>query len=328
MKGLKDIIRIIWTELKEPTSSLILSLLSLIIALPIFISIYKFLPVMNVFSENGFRLDYLFFFGLIFIGCYWTVKKYSRIFYVLSLIGFLGLSVSSISGFYTFKNLMNDYYALIYDLNEKIVKIDFIENKDPFNKQAQIIHAVDYNSELVKSYANNWSHKNFKGYISASPNLKILHAFSIFKEVKSRWNYTYDPINEDYFAKASTSLKSLDSDDILEGDCDDYSILMAGLIKAIGGEVQLVRTTIRQKDGNEIGHIYPELNIGNEKDLEIYTNLIKTHLFPKESYKKPIYYYQDYNGVIWLNMDYNDDYPGAYYPSNVRVSVLNWDFEE
>ena len=328
MDRLKTILKIVWKEFKEPSSSLILSLFSLIIGLPIFISVYKFLPTINIFSDNEFRLDYLFFFGLIFIACYWTVKKYSKFFYVFSIIGFLGLCISSISGLYSFKNLINDYYGLIYNLNEKIVKIDFIEKDDPFNKQAQIIHAIDYNHELVKYYANNWSNKNFKGYKSASPDLKILHAFSIFKEVKSRWNYTYDPLNEDYFAKASSSLKSLELDDDLEGDCDDYSILMAGLIKAIGGEVQLVRTIIKQKDGLEIGHIYPELNIGDENDLEIYTNLIKTHLFPKESLKKPIYYYKDHDGIIWLNMDYNDDYPGAYYPSNIRVSVLKWDFKE
>jgi len=328
MKGFKAILKIIWNELKEPTSSLILSILSIIIALPIFISLYKFLPVIKVFSEHGFRLDYLVFFGLLFILCYWTVKKYSRIFYIVSFVGFVGLCISSLIGFYSFKNFMNDYSFLIYNLNEKIVKIDFIEKKDPFNKHAQIVHAVDYKDDLVKSYANNWSHKNFKGYISASPNIKIIHAFSIFKEVKSRWNYTYDPMNEDYFSKASNSLKSLIADDILEGDCDDYSILIAALFKAIGGEVQLVRTIIKQKDGNEIGHIYPELNIGFEKDLEVYTYLIKTKLFPKESLNKPIYYYEDRDGVIWLNMDYNDDYPGAYYPSNVRASVLNWDFEE
>ena len=135
-------------------------------------------------------------------------------------------------------------------------------------------------------------------------------------------------MNEDYFSKASNTLKLLKEDDILKGDCDDQSILIAGLIKAIGGEVQLVRTVIKQKNGEEIGHIYPELNIGNEKDLEVYTFLIKTQLFSKESLNKPIYYYKGNDGVIWLNMDYNDDYPGAYYPSNVRESVLNWDFEQ
>ena len=100
------------------------------------------------------------------------------------------------------------------------------------------------------------------------------------------------------------------------------------LIKSIGGEVQLVRTTIKQKDGKAIGHIYPELKIGSEEDFEIYTDLIKTHLFSKESKDKPIYFYQNKDGVIWLNLDYNDDYPGAYYPSNIRVSVLNCDIEE
>ena len=92
--------------------------------------------------------------------------------------------------------------------------------------------------------------------------------------------------------------------------------------------VILIKTTVLGIQTNSNFSESKKLNIGDENDLEIYTNLIKTHLFPKESLKKPIYYYKDHDGIIWLNMDYNDDYPGAYYPSNIRVSVLKWDFKE
>jgi len=87
------------------------------------------------------------------------------------------------------------------NLNETIIKIDFDEKEDPFSRKAKIKSAVNYKNDLVKEYAHNWAIKNFKAYSSFVPEIKILHSFSIFKEVKSRWNYTYDSKNEDYFSK-------------------------------------------------------------------------------------------------------------------------------
>ncbi len=329
MKILKSILRNIWLELKEPTSSLFLTMLSLLISVPIFVSLYKFLPVVEVFDGNGFRLDYVIFSSLIFIFSYWMVKKFSKLFYILSILGFLGLSFSSMIEFYTFRNLYYDYSSLIYNLNEKIIKIDFNEKEDPFSRKAKIKSAVNYKNELVREYAHNWAIKNFKAYTSFVPEIKILHSFSIFKEVRSRWNYIYDPSKEEFFAKSSLTLNPLlkNGNANLTGDCDDYSILIAGLLKNIGCEVQLVRTSIINEDSTEVGHIYPELKIGTLKDLEIYSYLIKTKLFKDETKDKFIYYYKDKDDNIWLNFDYNDHYPGGPYQSMTRLSILNWSDE-
>jgi hypothetical protein len=162
---------------------------------------------------------------------------------------------------------------------------------------------------------------NFKEYAGSFPSLKILHCFSIFKEVRTRWNYVYDPKGDEYYSKTSVTLLQLEDDDKFKGDCDDYSILIAGLFTAVGGEVRLVRTEV-ETPTRTIGHLYPELLIGNVKDLEKISYFIKNELFVMESMDKPIFYYEDFEGNIWLNMDYNDYYPGGKYQSYVRKAVI------
>ena len=105
-----------------------------------------------------------------------------------------------------------------------------------------------------------------------------------------------DPQDEEYIAKASESVN------LLAGDCDDHSILMAAAVKSIGGIPRLVYTN---------GHIYPELLIGNKKDLDHISKLIHEKLFPKESNRRTIHYHQDEDGNIWVNLDYTAGYPGG-----------------
>ena len=146
--------------------------------------------------------------------------------------------------------------------------------------------------------------------------------FSVFKEVYGQWKYVYDPANEDYYSKASETLSQLAYDEYFKGDCDDYSIMMAACIKAIGGEVRLVRTTVKKSNGDEIGHLYPEVKFGNTEDLETVVYLIKNIYFINETKGFPIHYFQDSKGFIWLNFDYNDAYPGGKYQSEIRESEI------
>ncbi len=60
----------------------------------------------------------------------------------------------------------------------------------------------------------------------------------------------------------------------------------------------------------------------NTKDLESVVYLIKNVFFVKETEGKTIHYYQDPKGLIWLNFDYNDKYPGNKYQSDVRESEI------
>lgn len=309
-------------KLKNSFYGLFISILSMLITLPLFITLYKEIPIIKIPIANGIRIDNIILFGSIFILLYILIQMFFKAFYLLLGVGLLGLSVSSLLGFYNFNNLYHDYSSFVYNLREQAKLYKFKEEKNTFSREALIVYAIDYNSPKTREVAANWAIKNFDPYKRIMPSLQINQAMSIFKEVRDRWNYVYDPHGEDLYVKSSNTLKLLDEDGKLKGDCDDYSITMAGLIKAIGGEVQLVRTIITNPDSSITGHLYPEVKIGTKKDLEIVAYLIKNELFEDQSKDKPIFYYQDKDGFIWLNFDYFDKYPGGKYVSDIRVSVL------
>ena len=164
--------------------------------------------------------------------------------------------------------------------------------------------------------------KHFQEFATLSNDKRWVQYFSIFKEIKSNWIYVYDPLEEEYFSNASNTIELLRFNGKFKGDCDDYSILMAACVRAVGGEVRLIRTEVMQPDGSTIGHLYPEVKIGDKKELESVAYLLKSVLFPKEIKDNPIRYYHDPKGFIWLNFDYNDNYPGGRYQSDVRISEM------
>ena len=311
-----------FNRLKNSLSGLLISILSMLISLPIFVSLYNEIPIIKIPIGQGLRIDHVLLFGGLFIIFYLIIQSFYKASYFLLGIGVLGLSISSLLGSYNFNHLYYDYSSFVYNLKEKTTPFQFEEKKNTFSREALIVYAIDYNSPKTREVASNWAIKNFAAYKRVMPSLKTNQALSIFKEVRNRWNYVYDPHGEDLYVKTSNTLKLLEQDGKLKGDCDDYSITMAGLIKAIGGEVQLVRTIITNPDSTLTGHLYPEVKIGKKKDLETIAYLIKNELFVDESKNKAIYFYQDKEGYIWLNFDYFDKYPGGKYPSNVRVSVL------
>lgn len=312
----------VWRQLADPTSSLLVMFLSLIITVPIVVSIYKFIPPIEVDFWGGVRLDLILVSLVTFVTFFILIKKFSKFFIIAFSLGICGLSISSLLGSYSFRNLYYDYLTIYFSFTEDFGEFSFTDKNSEGEYNQRIINAVDYRNEIVKNGANAMAIANFGEYKSSFPSLKILQCFSIFKEVRSRWNYVYDPKGDEYYSRTSVTLLQLQDDGQFKGDCDDYSILMAGLFTAVGGEVRLVRTEVKT-ESKTIGHLYPELLVGDIKDLEKISYFIKNELFVMESLDKPIYYYEDLEGRIWLNMDYNDYYPGGKYQSYVRKSVID-----
>ena len=154
--------------------------------------------------------------------------------------------------------------------------------------KSKIIDAIEFENSRVRDFSLMATNKDFKDVRGYSNYRTTIQCFAVFKEINSRWNYVNDPKGKDYIAKATESVQ------YLSGDCDDHSIFMAACIKSVGGTMRLIHTK---------GHIYPELLIGNKKDLEHINYAIKKVLFPIESKKKPINYHIDERGNIWLNLD-------------------------
>jgi hypothetical protein len=299
-------------------SVILLGIVAAILTMPMFVLLYKYFPV---FEIAGIRIDHILLFLAMFFIAYYLLKKMRIVVYTMLIGGLVVLTITNFSGFYTLDNLYHDYSQLLYDLSENSLRQKFENQETHFKKEKELREAINYKEPDVRNYAASIAIKHFKENMHLSSNRKWVQFFSVFKEVYGKWEYVYDPVDEDYYSNASNTIKQLDADTLFKGDCDDYSIMMGAAIKAIGGEVKLVRTVVKQGD-REVGHMYPEVKFGDSKDLEIVVYLIKNVYFKEESKGKSIFYYQDSKGFVWLNFDYNDNYPGGRYMGEIRESEI------
>lgn len=300
----------------------VLGVVSAVLTMPLFMLLYKYFPSFGIeLGGKEIRLDHILLFLAIFFGAYFLLRKFRTIVYFILVAGLVLLTITNFSGIYTLENLYHDYAEFLYDLSENSLRQKFNFEEGSFKREDELRKAIDYKNPEVVNYARSIATKHFQDKEYLTHNKKWLHFFSIFKEIYGHWKYVYDPVGEEYYSSASETLKQLNYDDNFKGDCDDYSIMMAACIKAVGGEVRLVRTIV-ERNGQRNGHMYPEVKFGNEKDLETVVYLIKNIYFKDESEGKSIFYYEDSKGFIWLNFDYNDAYPGGKFQSEIRQSEI------
>jgi hypothetical protein len=304
--------------LQKLQSTILVGVIAAVLTFPPFLVVDHYTPPLLV---AGIRLDQVLVFIALFALIFVFVRKFRLVFYGVMILGLVTITISTLAGGYSLRNLWHDYNSFLFNLSEGAVQFQFDKKNKEFTNEDRLRMAIDYQNEKVRNFAINIAVMHFEEYVSGS-NRKVIQCLSVFREIRKRWVYVHDPAFEDYYARASETLKQMEFDNRFKGDCDDYSILMAACIKSIGGEVRLVRTTVKREDGTETGHIYPEVRIGDEKDLEMISYLIKEELFTLESKNKDIFYHQDEAGDIWLNFDYNDYYPGGKYQSAIRDSEI------
>jgi len=185
---------------------------------------------------------------------------------------------------------------MLHALRASTVQMPIEEGLMPFTDADALRESFDYQDRTVRSFAVRAATTYFTDVPVEGEEYTLVQSFSIFKVINSSWIYVSDPKGAEYFAKASESV------DLLAGDCDDHAILMAASIKAIGGEVRLVRTT---------GHIYPEMKVGDAKAMDRAATLIRKELFPEQAGHAALFYHTDAKGDRWINLDYTRNYPGG-----------------
>ncbi|MEX2485929.1 MAG: transglutaminase domain-containing protein [Brumimicrobium sp.] len=307
----------------DSMNMLFVGIITVVLCFPLFLLLYRYMPSLVLpFGEEDFRIDHILLFLMLFFLLFFIIKRFQIFFIAFSIIALISVTILNFAGVYTLENLYNDYNKILYNLGDDSLEKHFFIKNEKFTKEEQLRSAIDYNNPIVVQFARNIATTNFQEYKGLIRDTRVIQYFSIFKEIKARWVYVYDPKGEDYYSKASENINSLTHNNRFKGDCDDYSILVAACIRAIGGEVRLIRTRITQPNGTSIGHMYPEVKIGDKKELDNIAHLIKTVLFPNEVGDNPIRYYQDSKGYVWLNFDYNDDFPGGRYQSDERVSEM------
>ena len=287
-KELKDKLTV-----KKPWDMIIIFIINILITIPLFLILHQNLENL----EWIWHLDRILMIIILLALIQLLLSFLRRVTLILVFAYLIILLFGSVFGSYTFNSVFNSYQTILYSMNNNPYPQDIILSRLlPFPNKSKVIKAIEFDNPKVRNFsimAANKYFKNTKGYQKYNT---IIQCFAVFKEINSNWNYVNDPKGQEYIASASESLQ------FLSGDCDDHSILMAACVRSIGGTPRLIHTD---------GHIYPEILIGNEADLETINYLIKKVLFPKESKGKTINYHIDEHGQIWLNLDYTAKYPGG-----------------
>jgi Transglutaminase-like superfamily len=274
-------------------SYLLVGFLSLFIAFPFFILLHKQLPE----YDWPFHSDRILIFLCVAIFMLLLLSLFRPIINFLFAGTLLLLLYGSLVDSYGFKHLVTDYKAMFYNIKFSPEEDNMQSANERFIYKNEILGATDFYSPAVRSFALSAISTNFKTEQNTMSRYRdLIQCFAVFKKINRKWNYVNDPKGQEYFAKASESVK------FLAGDCDDHAITMVAAIRSIGGTARFVSTT---------GHLYPEMLIGDKNDLEQMNYLIKNYLFPVESVGQSLHYHTDASGKIWLNLDYTAAYPGG-----------------
>lgn len=130
----------------------------------------------------------------------------------------------------------------------------------------------------------------------------------IFDYCYNNWHYVNDPAGTEYVARASESIHNS-----LSGDCDDFAVLMASCIIAIGGEASII--TASRGDGR--GHAYAEVCISSFSENDV-LSVVRAR-FPQ--YNISSLHISSHDGKTWLNLDWQAGYPGGPYWSSTRKTT-------
>ena len=291
-------------QVKKPWDNVIIFLLNILIAIPVFIIIHQNL----IDPEWPFQIDRILLFISILALIQLVLRLLRTIIIICLAFYLIALIYGSTFGNYGFNSVFEDYRYMVYSMKDDPNPQDLIISKLlPFPNKSKILNAIEYDNPQVRNFALLATTKYFKNVKGYHEHRNLIQCFAVFKEIRNRWNYVDDPKGREYIARASESLIHF------SGDCDDHAILMAACVRSIGGTPRLIHTG---------GHIYPEVLIGNKVDLEAINYLIKEVLFKDESKGKELHYHIDERGQIWLNLDYTATYPGGPFMSEEILGAL------
>lgn len=177
---------------------------------------------------------------------------------------------------------------------------EYINNFEITGNMKDLIVACDYDNATVRNNATA-----LVALSSGSFNLGQI--CDIFDFCYQNWSYVNDPITGEYFAKASETLKNG-----LNGDCDDFAILLCSMILSIGGEARINFAYSAAKGG----HAFTEVNIGTTDRSQIQRYLMARYGLAEV-------WHMDEDGQWWLNLDWWGNYPGAKYYEYTSRTTFN-----
>ncbi len=175
------------------------------------------------------------------------------------------------------------------------------------SQASKIVEAMDYTNPTTRDYALSLIDKDHGG------NYNIAQICDMWEKIYKRWTYVNDPNGFNYYSPASRTIKLR-----LKGDCDDFAILTASSIQAIGGASRIIIAS----NTNAAGHAYAEVYMSSSKsDLQG----VADYICQRYNCKSIAYRTTNEGGQTryWLNLDWSSKHPGgAYYQNNGETIVI------
>ena len=155
----------------------------------------------------------------------------------------------------------------------------------------QLVEACNYSNSTVRNNA-----VSIAGQSPGSYNLGQI--CDIFDHCYNSWKYVNDPEGNEIYEYASNTISNG-----LNGDCDDFAVLVCSMVLSIGGEAR-----INFAYGQNGGHAFTEVNIGNT-EVEEYISARYKSVYDNSG----IWTRTDKDGNKWLNLDWFANHPGGKY---------------
>lgn len=152
--------------------------------------------------------------------------------------------------------------------------------------------ACDFNLPYTKKFANELAAKSPGPY-------NIGQVCEIFNYCYNKWRYVNDPADQEYVARASESIAAS-----LTGDCDDFAVLVASCILAVGG-----KPCINTGHNAHGGHAFTEVDIARFDPDEVLSTIKKQF----SAYTINSLATRRDGEHLWLNLDWQAAYPGGPY---------------
>lgn len=153
----------------------------------------------------------------------------------------------------------------------------------------------DYTNSITKSFANLLASK-------AEGEFNVKQICEIYSYLRNKWKYVNDPSDNEYVAYASESI----ADSHLSGDCDDFTVLMASSILAVGG-----KACINTASQGNSGHAFAEVDV-SQFSLEEVESVVKEFFGGNISMPEHLFFRRGM-GAVWMNLDWQTMFPGGKY---------------
>lgn len=172
---------------------------------------------------------------------------------------------------------------------------------------SKVVEAMDYTNPITRDFALSMVDRSHGG------DYNIAQICDMWEKMYKRWTYVNDPNGFNYYSPASRTINLG-----LKGDCDDFAILVASTMSAIGGTPRVILAY----NTDSAGHAYAEVCVADSKSS---LDNIAKYICQRYNCKGIAYRTSNEGGktTYWLNLDWQAKHPGgAYYQNNGETVAI------